>query len=79
MLVNTIKDEALAQRIREALAQDKRLGGLPMMIRAANGEIWLKGRVENQEQIDLAVTVIQGIPGVRQVYTDELSVWEESE
>jgi osmotically-inducible protein OsmY len=73
------QDEALSQRVRHALMQDRRVGGLPIMIRAANGEISLKGRVDTQEQRELACMVAQGIPGVRSVSVDELLVMEGSE
>lgn len=68
------QDEALAQRVRHAMTQDKRIGGLPIMVRAANGEISLKGRVDSPEQRELAQMVAQGIPGVRQVDVEELTV-----
>lgn len=73
------QDEALAQRVRHAITQDKRIGGLPIMVRAANGEIALKGLVDTSEQRELAALVAQGIPGVRHVYVDELTVKEASE
>ncbi len=56
------------------MTQDKRIGGLPIMVRAANGEISLKGRVDSPEQRELAQMVAQGIPGVRQVDVEELTV-----
>lgn len=43
------------------------------MVRAANGEIALKGRVDTDEQRELARMVAQGIPGVRSVTVDELA------
>ena len=73
------QDEALAQMVRHAISQDKRIGGQPIMVRAANGEIALKGLVDSQEQRELAVLVAQGIPGVRHVIIDELIVREDGE
>lgn len=73
------QDEALAQRVRHAITQDKRIGGLPIMVRAANGEIALKGRVDTPEQRELAQLVAQGIPGVRYVHVDELVLKEGGE
>jgi hyperosmotically inducible periplasmic protein len=70
------QDEALAQRVRQAMTQDRRIGGLPIMVRAANGEISLKGRVDTPEQRDLAKMVAEGIPGVRYVDVEELVVRE---
>jgi osmotically-inducible protein OsmY len=72
----SFQDEALAQRVRHAITQDKRIGGLPIMVRAADGEIALKGRVDTTEQRELARLVAQGIPGVRQVNVDELIMKE---
>ena len=73
------QDEALAQRVRHAMTQDKRIGGLPIMVRAANGEISLKGRVDTTDQRELARMLAEGIPGVRHVYVDELLVKEGGE
>lgn len=73
------QDEALAQRVRHAIAQDKRIGGQAIMVRAANGEVALKGRVDTSQQRELALLVAQGIPGVRQVTVDELLVKEDGE
>lgn len=73
------QDEALSQMVTHAINQDKRLGGLAILVRAANGEIALKGRVDNEEQRELARLVAQGIPGVRHVSVDELIVKEGGE
>ncbi|MBI2844497.1 MAG: BON domain-containing protein [Armatimonadetes bacterium] len=73
------QDEALAQRVRHAITQDKRIGGQPIMVRAANGEVSLKGRVDTSEQRELAKLVAQGIPGVRHVAIDELTVIREDD
>lgn len=75
----SIQDQALEGRVRGALSQDKRLSGLPIMVRAASGEVHLKGRVETLEQRDLVYMVLNGIPGIRAVVSDELEVREESE
>jgi osmotically-inducible protein OsmY len=75
----SIEDEALAGRVRGALSQDKRLSGLPIMVRAAGGEIHLKGKVDTLEQKELAYMVINGVPGIRGVVSDELEVREAGE
>lgn len=49
------------------------------MVRAANGEVSLKGRVDAAELRELAHLVAQGIPGVRHVTVDELVVKEDVE
>jgi hyperosmotically inducible protein len=72
----SIQDEALADRVRCALTQDKRIGGQAVAVRVAEGEVFLKGIVDTDEQRDLAEMVARGIPGVRYVNIDELRVRE---
>ena len=74
----SFRDEALAQSVRQAISQDRRLGSQSIMVRVANGEIALKGRVDSPEQRELAELVAQGIPGVRHVKIDELVVKEDN-
>lgn len=73
-----IEDEALSQKVTSTLFQDSRLGGLAIMVRAAKGDIHIKGRVDTYEQADLIRLVCQGVPGVRRVVMDELQVAEAS-
>lgn len=75
----SIQDEALAGRVRSALIQDKRVGGQAVAVRVAEGEVFLKGIVDTDEQRDLAEMVARGIPGVRYVNVDELRVREAAE
>jgi len=75
----SIRDEALGASVRNALAQDKRIGGQAIMVRAVNGEVFLKGRVDSESQRELALLVAQGVPGVRHVRLDELEVREAQE
>jgi osmotically-inducible protein OsmY len=75
----SIRDEALAGAVRSALSQDRRLSGLPIMVRASGGEIHLKGRVDSKEERELAEMMIRGVPGVRVVVIDELVVREGGE
>ena len=75
----SIQDEALAGRVRGALSQDKRLSGLPIMVRAAGGEIHLKGKVDTLEQRELVFVVVHGVLGIRGVVSDELEVREAEE
>ena len=74
----TIHDEALAARARTALATDKRTSGLPIHVRACNGEVFLKGKVNAAEQIEIAHFILSGIPGVRHIDVQELQVKEKS-
>jgi osmotically-inducible protein OsmY len=75
----TIRDQALAEMVRTAVMQDKRIGGQAIALRVVDGEVYLKGIVDTDEQRELAVLVARGIPGVRQVHIDELRVREGSE
>lgn len=75
----TIQDEALAGRVNNAIVQDKRIGGQAIAVRVTQGEVALKGIVDTWEQLELAVLVVNGIPGVRQVNAEEMRVREVSE
>lgn len=70
----SVHDEALAMRIRTALAMDKRVSGLPIDARVTNGEVFLKGQVDTLEQADVVQFIVSGIPGVHHVDVGELMV-----
>lgn len=72
----SMRNEALAMRVREALSSDKRVSSLPISIRVTDGDVYLKGTADSLEQADVAQFIVQGIPGVRHVNTDELLVKE---
>ncbi len=72
----SMRDEALAMRVREALQGDKRISSLPIGVRVSNGDVFLKGAVDSLEQRDVAQFIVQGVPGVRHVEVDELEVKE---
>jgi len=72
----SIQDEALANRVRTSLMQDKRTAGQAIGVRVADGDVFLKGVVDLDELRDLARLVVRGIPGVRQVNVEELRVRE---
>jgi len=74
-----IQDEALAGMVRNAIAQDKRIGGQAIAVRVAHGEVSLKGIVDDNEQLELASLVAHGVSGVRGVNVDELRVREAAE
>jgi len=65
--------------VQNAISQDKRIGGQAIAVRAARGEVSLKGIVDEEEQRELARLVARGIPGVRGVNVDELRVREAPE
>ena len=72
----SVQDEALVGMVRNAIAQDKRLGGQAIAIRVADGEVSLKGVVDEEAQRELARLVARGIAGVRHVNIEELHVRE---
>jgi osmotically-inducible protein OsmY len=73
----SVHDEALAMRVKNALAMDKRVSSLPIEVRVSKDEVFLKGRTESMEQVDVVQFIASGIPGVRHVNTDEIQVGEE--
>jgi osmotically-inducible protein OsmY len=75
----SIQDEALSARVREALERDKRIAGQAIAVRVAQGEVFLKGVTDTDEQRELAVMVVRGIAGVRYVNADELRLREGAE
>lgn len=75
----TIADEALSGRVMSALVQDKRIGGQAIAVRAAGGEVFLKGIVDSEDLKNLAGLVARGIAGVRSINIEELRVREASE
>lgn len=75
----SVQDEALAGMVQSAISQDKRIGGQAIQVRAARGEVSLKGIVDEEEQRELARLVARGISGVRSVNIDELRVREAPE
>jgi osmotically-inducible protein OsmY len=75
----TIRDEAISGRVRQALAMDSRICGLPIGVRVSHGEVFLKGAVESLDQVNVVHFIVLGIPGVRHVNVDELNVREESD
>lgn len=72
----SIQDEALAERVRSSIQQDKRVAGQAIAVRVVNGDVFLKGIVDQADQLDLAVLVTRGVPGIRHVNVDELRVRE---
>ncbi len=72
----SIQDEVLAWMVRNAIARDKRIGGLAIAVRVAHGEVSLKGIVDDNDQRELAQLVARGISGVRSVNVDELHIKE---
>jgi osmotically-inducible protein OsmY len=74
----TVRNEAVAVQVREALANDRRISGLPIEIRVSEGEVFIKGSVESPEQKDIVEFILRGIPGVRHIVLEELQIREEN-
>jgi len=72
----SVHDEAMANRVHEALGRDKRLSGLPIGVRVSNGDVFLKGSVDSLHQLDAVQFVVSGMAGVRHVDTSEVEVKE---
>ncbi|MCE5313466.1 MAG: BON domain-containing protein [Armatimonadota bacterium] len=75
----TIQDEALAGLVSNAVNQDKRLAGQAIAVRVANGDVFLKGIVNTSDDRELALLVVMGVSGVRQVNIEELRTREVAE
>lgn len=74
--MSSVHDEALAARVRNSLAMDKRVSGLPVDARVSNGDVFLKGSVNSLEEADVIQFIVSGIPAVRHVDVSELEIRE---
>lgn len=72
----SVHDEALAQRVQDAVQMDKRLSGLAISVRVSNGDVFLKGSADSLEELDAVQFIVSGIPGVRHVDLSEVEVKE---
>ncbi|MCE5323654.1 BON domain-containing protein [bacterium] len=72
----TLQDEVLAGLVNNAINQDKRLAGQTIAVRVANGDVFLKGIVDSEEDRNLAQLVAAGVAGARQIFVEELRVRE---
>jgi hyperosmotically inducible periplasmic protein len=70
-----VDDSVITTRIRSALMSNDNIKSLDIKVRTRKGEAMLSGFADNQSQIDLIVTLVQGIEGVKSV-TNQLSLKE---
>ena len=63
-------DAALAVRVHRALVADPGLRALPMSVATYRGVVQLSGYVDSEVQIQKALAVTRGVPGVRCVSND---------
>lgn len=68
-----VRELMMAGLIRSRLSEDRRTGGQPIDILVANGDVYLLGRVDSDEQRKAAEAIVKGLVGVRQV-VDEVIV-----
>ena len=73
----SIKNQALMEAIRDRLLEDSRIASLAIDVSCADGFVCLVGSVDTVEQTELAVKLITGMVGVRNV-REELRVREEA-
>jgi hyperosmotically inducible periplasmic protein len=71
-------DRALSHKVRAALAKAKGVTAANIEVRARDGAVTLEGSVPEQEQVDKATTVAQGVAGVSSV-KNALTVKEEGQ
>ncbi|SPB18345.1 transporter [Caballeronia novacaledonica] len=60
-------DAALAARVKAALVADPGLKALPMSVATYRGVVQLSGYVDSEVQIQKALAVARGVPGVQSV------------
>ena len=69
----SIKNLALVAAVRDRLLEDHRIAALAIDVSCSDGSVCLVGCVDNVEQKELAVELITGLVGVRNV-KEELRV-----
>lgn len=63
-------DASLAARVKAALAADPVLKSLPMSVATYRGVVQLSGYVDSEVQMQKALAVTRGVPGVQSVSND---------
>ena len=63
-------DATLAAQVKQALIADPGLRSLPMSVATYRGVVQLSGYVDSDVQIQKALAVTSGVPGVRSVSND---------
>ncbi|MBN3751711.1 BON domain-containing protein [Paraburkholderia sp. Tr-20389] len=63
-------DAALAARVKQSLAADPELKALPMSVATYRGVVQLSGYVDSELQMQKALAVTRGVPGVLSVSND---------
>ncbi|SKC98659.1 BON domain-containing protein [Burkholderia sp. YR290] len=63
-------DAALAARVKQALVADSGLRSLPISVATYRGVVQLSGYVDSEVQIQKALAVTRGVPGVQSLSND---------
>jgi hyperosmotically inducible periplasmic protein len=67
----TVNDDAtLAARVKAAIVADPELRTLPMSVATYRGVVQLSGYVDSEAQMQKALAVTRGVPGVQSVSND---------
>lgn len=72
-----VVDMELAHAVKVALAEQVSLADVDIAVMVSNGEVSLRGIVDNQAQHDLAVRTASGVAGVESV-DDALGIKEQN-
>jgi len=62
-----VDDSAITTKVKSALLADEIVKGLDIKVETHKGEVQLSGFVDNQTQIDRAISVTRGVEGVKNV------------
>ena len=63
-------DAALAARVKQALVADSGLRSLPISVATYRGVVQLSGYVDSEVQMQKALAVTRGVPGVQSLSND---------
>ncbi len=61
-------DERIRQEVCDRMEKNGHLNVRGISVRVANGEVWLRGEVDNERQRLLAVNIADSVSGVRDVH-----------
>jgi hyperosmotically inducible periplasmic protein len=67
-----MSDAAIAARVKAAISADTELRSLPVSVATYRGAVMLSGTVNSEVQIQKAVAITRGVPGVQSVNNDLL-------
>jgi hyperosmotically inducible periplasmic protein len=67
-----MSDAAIAARVKAAISADAELRSLPVSVATYRGTVMLSGYVNSEVQIQKAVAITRGVPGVQSVNNDLL-------